>query len=213
MIHKKEKQMIYFNTAEKARGQIISGKATQMTATGFFKPNELESGGSLNQKDLMLLYDEITSYFWWDASVKVGKPWKTLAPAVGRIYSISYLLGKNFSFVSCSFTGRVASPLKTSEISTANKLTHIERPEYCLACLLTTLFTMKRSRKPLCLNWYSGSHRCFPLCLSTPLHQTVLNPLLCLGFTRPSCTCHSPSQYFWSGLSFLAQQRSDLHSL
>ena len=95
-IHLESKQMIYFDTAEKAKGQILSGKATQTTLTEFFQLNQLNSSGGLNRKACTLLSDEIPCYFWWDASQKAWKARKTVAPAVGRIYSVSYLSGENF---------------------------------------------------------------------------------------------------------------------
>jgi hypothetical protein len=69
-IHFQDKQMIYFDTAEKAKGQIFLGKALQTTLTGFFELNQLDSRGSLNRRERSLLYNEIPCYFWWDAAAK-----------------------------------------------------------------------------------------------------------------------------------------------
>jgi hypothetical protein len=95
-IHKENEQLVYFDSAEKARGQIVSGKASQTTLTGFFELNVNNARGAAGRSAQTLLYDEIPTYFWWDTSAKEWKPRKTIDPAVGRIFSISYLVGENF---------------------------------------------------------------------------------------------------------------------
>jgi hypothetical protein len=64
-IHDKKKQLVHFNGAEKAKGQIASGKATQTTLTEFFDLNLNNKRGAAGQSAHTLLYDEIPAYFWW----------------------------------------------------------------------------------------------------------------------------------------------------
>jgi hypothetical protein len=69
-IHDKNEQLVYFDSAEKANGQILSGKATQTTLTEFFKLNINNAQGTTGQALRSLLYDEIPSYFLWDSILK-----------------------------------------------------------------------------------------------------------------------------------------------
>jgi hypothetical protein len=62
-IHKKDEQLVYFDSGEKAKGQILLGKAAQTTLTGFFKLNVTNEVGAAGKKAQTLLYNEIPTYF------------------------------------------------------------------------------------------------------------------------------------------------------
>jgi hypothetical protein len=95
-IHDNGEQLVYFDSDEKAKGQVLSGKASQTTLTEFFELNKRGDCGAAGRSARSLLDNKIPNYYWWDAVLKVWKPRKSIDPAVGQIYSVSHLAGENF---------------------------------------------------------------------------------------------------------------------
>jgi hypothetical protein len=133
-IHKKDEQLVYFDSAEKAKGQIISGKACQTTLTSFFDLNLKNKRGAAGRSTCTLLYDEIPTYFWWDTSTKEWKPRKSVETAVGRIFSISYLAGKKF-FLRVLLL-HCKGPQSFEDLKTVDG---VMQESYCKACIVLGL--------------------------------------------------------------------------
>ena len=88
--------MVYFNTDESALRQVTLGSAEKSSLTGFFKLNKENTIGANNRSARTLCYEEIPTYFWWNRGKKEWMTRKTKDNAVGRIFLVSYLAGKQF---------------------------------------------------------------------------------------------------------------------
>ncbi|PLW24674.1 hypothetical protein PCASD_07563 [Puccinia coronata f. sp. avenae] len=95
-LHEEDRQLIHYQTAEGALGQVDSGKAEQTTLTEFFKLNLNDERGADGMHARRLYYKGIPAYFWWDKPNKKWMPQKRREATVGRIFSISYLAGERF---------------------------------------------------------------------------------------------------------------------
>jgi hypothetical protein len=64
--HEEDGQLIYYQTAEGAVGQVDSGRAERTTLTEFFNLNVNNERGADGMQVRLLYYKAIPAYFWWD---------------------------------------------------------------------------------------------------------------------------------------------------
>jgi hypothetical protein len=95
-LHEKGGQLIYFQTAKGAVGQVDSGAAERTTLTEYFQLNMDDKRGADGMQVRRLYYKSIPAYFWWDKPNKKWLACKRKEPTVGQIFSISYLAGERF---------------------------------------------------------------------------------------------------------------------
>ena len=88
--------MVYFNTDKSSVGKIESGQAEKSSLTGFFKLNAENAKGADSKPARELTYEQLPTYFWWNKGKKEWCARKSKDKAVGRIFSVSYLLGERF---------------------------------------------------------------------------------------------------------------------
>jgi hypothetical protein len=161
--------LIYFDSAEKAKGQILSGKATQTNLTGFVDLNLKNKRGARGRAARKLTYDEIPTYFWWNSSDKMRKPRKTVNPAVGQLFSISYLAGEKF-FLRVLLLHRKGA----SSFEELKRVNGIQADTYRKACVLLgllindSLYDSALSKASLLRSGFRLTQMFAMMCVHTP---------------------------------------------